>query len=95
MPNHINQLMTITEVSATLRIGESTIWRKVKEGLFPEPIKLGGSTRWHGAEIEQYIVSLTAEQRGHALPSDGSTLTLASRTESEKSNGVKSAMGGL
>ena len=59
MSNHTNQLMTIAEVRATLRIGASTIWRKVKEGSFPAPIKIGGSTRWQLSDVEVFVASLT------------------------------------
>lgn len=63
MPNHITQLMTVNEVGSELSLGPSTIWRKVKDGSFPQPIKIGGSTRWHRSEVEEHIAKLTDEQR--------------------------------
>ncbi|QJD16574.1 helix-turn-helix transcriptional regulator [Paracoccus sanguinis] len=46
------QLLTARDVSALLNIGVSSVWRKVKEGNLPQPVKIGGSTRWRRADIE-------------------------------------------
>lgn len=64
MQNNTNQLWTVTEVASALNLGASTVWRKVKDGSFPSPIKIGGSTRWHRSEVEALITSLTDQQRG-------------------------------
>lgn len=63
MSNHTTQLLTVSEIGAELSLGQSTIWRKVKDGSFPPPIKIGGATRWHLIEVESYIAKLTDEQR--------------------------------
>jgi len=46
------QLLTARDVSALLNIGVSSVWRKVKDGKLPQPIRIGGSTRWRRADIE-------------------------------------------
>ena len=46
------QLLTVRDVSAQLNIAVSSVWRKVKSGDLPQPIKIGGSTRWRRADIE-------------------------------------------
>ena len=63
MNNQPEQLLTVAEVSAELRLGESTVWRLVKEAALPSPIKLGGSTRWLRSEIVAHINRLAREQR--------------------------------
>jgi prophage regulatory protein len=45
-------LRTFVPFSAT------TLWRKIKAGEFPAPIKLGPSiTAWRGEEIEEWVQS--------------------------------------
>jgi prophage regulatory protein len=43
------------EVAIRYNISRSTIWRWVKNGRFPKPIKLGvGSTRWRFSDLETW-----------------------------------------
>lgn len=62
MPKITSQMLTVHHVSKILSLGVSTIWRKVKEGSFPAPIKIGGATRWHRKQIDAYIDELTADK---------------------------------
>jgi predicted DNA-binding transcriptional regulator AlpA len=49
-------LKTFVPFSAT------TLWRKIKAGEFPAPIKLGPSiTAWRGEEIEEWVQSHSAK----------------------------------
>lgn len=49
-------LKTFVPFSAT------TLWRKIKAGEFPAPIKLGPSiTAWRGQEIEEWVQSHNAK----------------------------------
>ena len=44
-----------TEVANRYRISRPTIWRWVKNGTFPKPVRLGeGSTRWRLADLEKW-----------------------------------------
>lgn len=52
------QLLTVKQVAETLSCGVSTVWRLVRSGDLPQPIKIGGSTRWRRADIE----ALTARE---------------------------------
>lgn len=52
------ELLTAKDVAAQLSLGVSTIWRQVKRGNLPAPIRIGGSTRWRRADIE----ALTARE---------------------------------
>ena len=66
MLTRTNQLMTVADVSAELSLGVSTIWRRVKEGTFPSPIKTGGATRFFRSDIEAHIQSLRPGSPGDA-----------------------------
>ena len=41
----------------------TTIWRKVKLGLFPQPVYDGDKPRWIDTEIDEYERSLPREPR--------------------------------
>lgn len=49
------QLVTLTEVAALLNCGRTTIWRKVKAGTMPAPLKVCGLTRWRAGDIAALI----------------------------------------
>ncbi len=48
-------LLNDKEVAQLIGCGASTIWRWVKAGQFPQPIKICGVTRWRKSDIEQFI----------------------------------------
>lgn len=44
------------ECAARYGMGESTWWRKVKEGLLPQPVRFGrGFTAWDIAECDRFF----------------------------------------
>ena len=46
-------LVPATEAARMLSMGESTFWRKVREHVLPQPVKIGGMTRWRVAELQR------------------------------------------
>jgi len=54
------KLLTVAEVMQRIKWHRSTIYRKVKQREFPQPVKLGTSTRWRSYEIDQFIEQLSA-----------------------------------
>ena len=46
--------------SALLGVSRATWWRRVHDGTLPQPIKLGGVTRWRRDEIEAVIDAASA-----------------------------------
>lgn len=59
MASTINQLMTVSDVCAELSLSKSTIWRRVKDGTLPAPIKISErATRWFRSDIEAHLQSL-------------------------------------
>jgi len=53
------KLMRIADVANYLSLSKGTIYRKIKEGTFPSPKKLGHSVRWTSADIEAWIEGLS------------------------------------
>jgi predicted DNA-binding transcriptional regulator AlpA len=41
-------------------INPSTLYRNIRRGLLPRPIKVGGSSRWVRSEIEAALAALAA-----------------------------------
>lgn len=56
------EVMTVSEVAAYLRIKEKTAYRLVAEGKLPG-FKVGGSWRFMREEIEQWIKEQSGENR--------------------------------
>jgi len=53
------------QVSAIAGISKSEIWRLVRQGRFPEPVRLGKRcTRWNLVEVEQWVRERLAERNG-------------------------------
>lgn len=51
-------LATTKAKSGLMPFSPATIWRKVKEGSFPKPVKLGERiTAWHMDDIEQWLAA--------------------------------------
>ncbi len=45
------QMLTDKEVAEMLGLGKSTVWKFVKDGHLPAPIRLGRATRWRKSDI--------------------------------------------
>ncbi len=58
-PSHL-LLVPATEAARMLSMGESTFWRKVKEHVIPQPVKIGGMTRWRVSDLQRFIEALPA-----------------------------------
>lgn len=45
----------IKQLTVRYCVSPATIWRWVKSGHFPQPVKLGpGTTRWQEADLEEF-----------------------------------------
>jgi predicted DNA-binding transcriptional regulator AlpA len=53
--NERTLLLKAEEVARTLAISTRTLWRLVSTDGFPQPVKLGGSTRWRAAEVLAWV----------------------------------------
>ena len=51
-----DRLLTLQEVMDKCRLCRSTIYRLMRKGRFPEPIRVGlRAVRWKESEIEEYL----------------------------------------
>lgn len=49
------RLLTADELAEMLKVSTRTLWRLLSKGALPEPVRLGGSTRWRLHEVQQWI----------------------------------------
>ena len=55
--------MTVEDVATYLRMSVSKVWRlRRKDPDFPQPIKIGGSSRWDPVEIDSFIEAYKAQR---------------------------------
>ena len=58
MPDAIGKLLTCGQVQDRIGLGTSTIYRLMRRGTFPSPLKIGGKcVRWDADEIEAWLAS--------------------------------------
>ena len=51
-----DRLLRLSEVEARTALSSTTIYRKMREGSFPEPLKIGArAVRWPESEIEAWL----------------------------------------
>ena len=57
-------LLSDIEVAQLLSVSRTTVWRWLRdiEG-FPEPLKIGGATRWRRADVAQFVSNLATIDR--------------------------------
>ena len=56
MANHVPQLLTRSEVEASVRLTTSTIYRLMRSGKFPEPLRIGPrAVRWRASELDAWL----------------------------------------
>lgn len=48
-------LMSIRDITETLQRSRASVYRDIKNGDFPKPMKIGGSSRWHPSQVEGFI----------------------------------------
>ena len=54
----MTNLLTRQEIEARCGIARTTIYRKMREGSFPEPLQIGArAVRWPENEIEAWLAS--------------------------------------
>lgn len=50
-----DRFMTVAEVAQMAGCGVSTVWRDVKRGTFPEPVKTPSGTRWRLSDVRRWM----------------------------------------
>lgn len=66
------QLLTKKQVCELLQISSATLYRAVKDGRFPAPIKIGFISRWDAAAIAEAIDRQPRGVMDMALPTAAS-----------------------
>ena len=51
-----------------IKFSDTHIWRLVRAGDFPKPVKIGNRNHWVETEIDQYIEAKLAERDGGGWP---------------------------
>ena len=51
----MTSLLDVKAVAALLHASRSTIWRWVKDGTLPRPVRIGRTTRWDSDEIDAVL----------------------------------------
>lgn len=59
-------LLSVREAAPLLGISPSTFFRRVADGTFPPPVKLGHLARWPRSELLEAIERLKARRNGGA-----------------------------
>ena len=55
----LDRLLTIKQIAAQTGISRSTIYRRIQEGEFPKPVRIGPrATRWPESEIKIWLDEL-------------------------------------
>jgi len=59
-------LLSDNAASALFGISRSTFWRRVADGTFPQPVRIGGTTRWRRSELIESMDQAAARRDGEA-----------------------------
>ena len=67
----LERYLNIEDVTARLRVSKSTLWRWIKEDLFPKPIHLGPkAVRWKASDLAAWDRERT-EAEAAVRPNNG------------------------
>ena len=68
--NIIPCLVDVRGAARMFSVSERSIWRMLRNGEFPTPVRIGRSTRWHTADLREYASNLAREAKQIPLASD-------------------------
>ena len=51
----MQKLLSISDVCETINVGRVTLWRMVKAGKFPPPVKIHSMRRWKVEDVHAWI----------------------------------------
>lgn len=64
--NSVGQLLRLPSVENITGLSKSEIYRRVKTGAFPKPIKLGArAVAWSSASVQYWLDSMIKESGNH------------------------------
>ena len=56
-------LVNVRGAACMLSISDRAVWRLLKDGRFPTPVRIGRATRWRVVDLEEYIRKLAEESK--------------------------------
>ena len=57
-------LLSDVEVATLMSVSRNTVWRWADRlAGFPQPVRIGGATRWRKSDLDKYIADLEADDR--------------------------------
>jgi len=68
LPDDHDPLLKAREGAALLGCSEPTFWRRVADGTLPQPIRIGGMSRWPRSEILSVINAAKAARSSEGSP---------------------------
>lgn len=57
-----DRLVSVKDTAAALGCSVATVWRKTADKSIPQPVKIGGMTRWSEAELVSFIEEAKAQR---------------------------------
>ncbi|MEL6101616.1 MAG: helix-turn-helix domain-containing protein [Pseudomonadota bacterium] len=54
-------LLSATEAAQALGVSRTTVWRLVRSGSLPQPVKVRGAVRFRLFDIEAFVESLSSD----------------------------------
>ena len=58
-----DQLIDMAFITSLLQMADKWIYKLIKDGSFPKPIKLGRSSRWRKSEVESWLQERVEQSR--------------------------------
>lgn len=58
-----DQLIDMGFITSLLQMTDKWIYKLIKDGSFPKPIKLGRSSRWRKSEVESWLQERVEQSR--------------------------------
>ena len=66
MSEQAKLLVTAEEAARMLSMGRSTFWRNVSADVLPQPVRIGGLTRWRVADLVRMVGAEATAEQGRA-----------------------------
>ena len=54
--------LSMPQIETLIGLNRTRVYAWLKQGLFPQPIKLGKTSRWPRAEVEQWLANVAASR---------------------------------
>jgi len=59
-------LLTLAQLCEALSLSSTTVYKLIRSGRFPAPIRVGKLSRWSSRDVDQWIADRETERRSAA-----------------------------